>query len=178
MSHEDPCVALAAHLVRAPDDAGAWFELARHRLAQTHVLQAAARMRVVPVASFFDLFDRTKEAFDHCVRLEPQNATYWSAKAHFLIDLHTEPDTDREALEAFGRALALDPADFESWVGQATTLLRTGDKAGALTALRRASALRRDELREWSWAFSEVKDDPEFSVLFGPWDDDAEQEHR
>jgi Flp pilus assembly protein TadD len=65
-------------------------------------------------------------------------AAGWAERGHALRDLGRH----RDALDAYDRALALDPQQPEVWHGKGITLRGLGRHAEAATAYAQAEALR------------------------------------
>lgn len=90
---------------------------------------------------------RAADLLGQLVRLEPENPTWWARYGNALL----AQKHDAEALEAFRRAEALDPENFQHVFGQARAYAAMGRTGEALQALDRAISMapRQAVLHRW-----------------------------
>ena len=96
---------------------------------------------------------RADEAYTKSLKVNPQNHATWFALG--CVRLQTEDWSG--AVDSFGRAVQIDDTDAESWSNLAVSLLRMPEEGsnsqkntrGAFIAMKKATALRRDNSRLW-----------------------------
>src|SRR5262249_1488403 len=105
--HEEALAAYERALALEPDDAGVW-------RAKAQPLQRLGRLdEAISAANYL---------IDHALSLEPSYtalARAWAIKANALRNLRR----NAEALEAYDRAVAIDPKDSGVWYGKGQALL-------------------------------------------------------
>jgi protein kinase-like protein len=85
------------------------------------------------------LVARQLEASDRAMELDSLNPESWLVRAD--VSQSVDPTTRTAVLKALRRALTLDPRSGEAWWRLGVALEEIGDKEGAVTSLRRATAL-------------------------------------
>jgi tetratricopeptide (TPR) repeat protein len=108
-----------------------------------------------PVRRTFQyFFDRTRDAFDTALRLDPDSASTYREKGQFLVDMTSELAQEKEQL--FRKAVALDPSLSDAWYQLARLVAARNERPEAEAILQRAltldPGLRERARRDFPWA--------------------------
>jgi len=96
-----------------------------------------AWVRVAELEFSFGRIDAASAALDRALSLSPRHAEALALKGFLL----TAQNRMREAIKQFDRALAVDSALPDAWLGRGLSRIRRGDLAGGREDLRTAAAL-------------------------------------
>ena len=109
----DPIADLQQHVRTAPDDAGAWQKLGFTQFDQGN-------------------YDQAVDAYQHAVQISPGNAVLWSSLGEARVMASRHDPMPAAALDAFHKAIALDPKDPRARYFLAVQKDLSGDHKGAI----------------------------------------------
>ncbi|MFC3101666.1 tetratricopeptide repeat protein [Altererythrobacter lauratis] len=102
------------------------------RQAQTSANDPVAWQRLAFASFNQNLFAEAAAAYEKAVALEPESAVLWSALGEARVMASTRDPMPPAALEAFRRAVAIDPGDARARYFLATAKDLAGDNTGAI----------------------------------------------
>jgi tetratricopeptide (TPR) repeat protein len=124
----------------------------------TAILWAKAYLQVE-----FNHNDESLATSEKLIRMQPDSAANWGVKARALHSMHKY----EEAISSYNRAVQLDPDQAEYIYQRGCVYCLKGDKANALTDLKKAISLD-TQLKEWAPKdedFKSLWDDEDFKKL-------------
>ena len=110
---------------------------AAHKAAEVSPGFGFAFARVAELEFSFGYTDKASDALVWALTLSPRNASVWALKGFLLC----AEDKWHQADEAFARAIELDPALGNGWLGRGLVKIRLGEKAAGRADLQTAAAM-------------------------------------